>query len=163
MTRNGRISNSFFARTYLHASSWDSPQLTLILIKALFMGNCSSSFETIWRWMRCFSYWCRSFEDEESFGGPPTVVDRDTVASCWSLVEADPRTPILYLFSDWDLSAATTHSLLHVYLCSRKICTRWVPHGLSDQEKATRVEIRVTQTFLEEYKINLPFPFTLFP
>ena len=127
------------------------------------MGDCSLSIEKIRRWMRRFSTGCRSFEDEDHLGHPPNVMNQDTVTSRRSLVEAEPRTPIFYLSSELDLSVDTAYSLLHVFLCKGKICARWVPHRFSDKEKATRVEIRVTQKFVEEYKIKAPFPLTLFP
>ena len=41
------------------------------------------------------------------------------------------------------ISGTNIHSILHQYLMSKKICTRWIPHNLSIAQK--NQSIRVTK------------------
>ena len=51
------------------------------------------------------------------------------------MIEEEPHITIEGIANHVDLSSGTVHEILSLHLGLRKVCSRWVPHLLSDRSK----------------------------
>jgi len=66
------------------------------------------------------------------------------------LVKKNPRITYEEIEEETEIHAPTIHDILHNHLQIRKICCRWVPHFLTEEQKAARVDF--CQYMLDRYQ-----------
>jgi histone-lysine N-methyltransferase SETMAR len=112
-------------------------------------GNGALKYATICKWVRCFNNGRESIENDPRVGRPVSVLTEKNVATVKTLIEEDAR----YTMQETEeLSGIHSSSVLKIlrerlWLC--KICTRWVPHLLTDEQKQSRV--RLASQVIEKY------------
>ena len=97
------------------------------------------SAATTYRWCRGFSDGSRtSLSDMERSGRPSTASTTANIVKIKALVEAEPKQSLRMLA---DATGLSKHSVKRVLeqLGLRKLCSVWIPHHLSDKNKADRV------------------------
>lgn len=107
------------------------------------------SYRTVARWIESLKAGRDSLEDDPRSGRPSTAVTEDIVDRVRVLVQEDPHVTIAVLSQEVGVSEGSVHSILHNHLRLRKICARWVPHLLTDDQKRERV--RCSRYFLSEF------------
>ena len=101
--------------------------------------SSAPSFATVCRSARHFSNGHSTIKDNRGkFKASPVSTD-ETVARVKELVDADPRISCEYIASELGLSSATAFRILKHKLCYKKVCSRWVPHVLTPENKRLRV------------------------
>jgi hypothetical protein len=86
--------------------------------------------------------WCREFDsgqvnvmDGQRSGRPSTFAN--LVQDIDAAVQADRRVSIAQLEKRFNLSRGTIWNIVHERLSYRKVCSRWVPHQLTNEHKKT--------------------------
>ena len=102
-------------------------------------GDSCPSFDTVARWIRHFSAGRESLEDEERSGRPCSSLTRDTVARAEAIVAEDRSITLRFLASELGISYGSAYTLMHNELRRSKKCARWIPHLLSAEQCAERV------------------------
>jgi len=78
--------------------------------------------------------------DDPRSGRPSTAVTDANVKLVKKLIDSDPRITYEMIEEETDLTAPSIHIILHQHLKMSKVCARWVPHFLTDEQKKARVK-----------------------
>ena len=112
-------------------------------------GESAPSKPTVYKWYREFSLGRKSIKVDPSPGRPVSVTTQENVEAVRKLVDRDRRITYDEIQEELGLSSTTIHKILHEHLKLRKVCARWVPHMLTENQKRARVEF--CETMLREY------------
>lgn len=113
-------------------------------------GDSAPSFDTVARWIRRFSDGSTSTQDESRSGRPSSSVTNEKIAQAATIVELDRSITLRFLSLELDISYGSAHTIMHEHLRKSKRCARWIPHLLTEDQKAERVH--VCQEWLEMFK-----------
>lgn len=102
-------------------------------------GEESLGYSTCTRWARQFDNGREAVQDEHRSGAPKTARSEKAIESVRQQIDVDPHSSIREISSILDISYGTVNTILVDDLKLRKICARWVPHVLTDDQKRQRV------------------------
>lgn len=108
------------------------------LVSAL--GEDAPSLSTVNNWFGEFRRGRSSLKDEPREGRPCEMVTPETISAVRQLIEENPRVTYNVIEDTLGLSPPRIASILHDHLHVSKRTARWVPHVLTPDQKAARVE-----------------------
>ena len=100
------------------------------------------------RWVKAFKAGKFSVEDDTRPGRPKTSVTKANVAAVKIVVEQDARLSVKDIASC--ISEDSVQIILKKRLDLRKVCARWVPHLLTEEQKTQR--LKCARELLKIYK-----------
>ena len=112
-------------------------------------GNGALKYATVCKWVRCFNDGRESIENDPRVGRPVSVLTEKNVATVKKLIEKDAHYTVQEIEELSGIHSSSVLKILHERLGLRKICTRWVPHLLTDEQKQSRV--RLASQVIEKY------------
>ena len=86
------------------------------------------------RWVKAFKAGKFSVEDDTRPGRPKTVTMAN-IAAVKLVVEQDARLSVKDIASCTGISEGSVQTILKKGLDPRKVCARWVPHLLTEEQK----------------------------
>ena len=101
-------------------------------------GEQALSISTIRCWIATFK---DREEDKARSGRPREAVTSEKIARVEDLVSNDPHISTIELANEVGISRERISYILHEELNLHKLCTKWVPHRLSEEHKRNRVEL----------------------
>ena len=104
-------------------------------------GHNAVSYITITRWCRRFKEGRESIEDDPRPGRPLSEYKENDVIAVKKMIDEDARYTVEEISESLSINSGTVFQILKQNLRLRKICARWVPHLLSQNEKDRRVKI----------------------
>lgn len=104
-------------------------------------GDSALSYATVTRWSVRFKAGQTSIKDEARPGRPLSAFDEKDVGAVEKLLAEDARRTVEEISISVGISSSAVRSILIDRLKLRKVCARWVPHLLTQEEKDRRVEI----------------------
>ena len=78
-------------------------------------------------------------EDKHRSGAPKSVRSENTIESVRQQIDQDLHSSVREISSNLCLSYGTVQTILLEDLIMKKVCARWVPHILSEDQKRQRV------------------------
>ena len=102
------------------------------------------------RWVKAFKARKVSFEDDTRPGRPKTFVTKANIAAVKIVVEQDARLSVKDIASCTGLSEGSVQTILKKRLALRKVCVRWVPHLLTEEQKTQH--LKCARELLKTYK-----------
>ena len=96
-------------------------------------GPQTISMRTVFSWVKAFKAGKFSVEDDTHPGRPKTSVTKANIAAVKIVVEQDARLSVKDIASCTGISEGSVQTILKKDL--RKVCTRWVPHLLTEEQK----------------------------
>src|SRR6185436_4921816 len=114
-----------------------------------FYGDNSPAFSTVAKWRAEFRRGRTSLDNDTRCGRPPTATSDDSVARVHEAVEADRRLTVRQIADLVGISKTSADRILREDLFMNKVCARWIPKSLSEEQKHARME--VSQTLLDRY------------
>ena len=105
-----------------------------------YYGNSAPSNTTVKRWMQEFKFGRTSTNDEPRSGRPSDVTTPEMIAKIEKLVTGDRKLKLRELADMVNIASERVYNILHNYLNMRKLCARWVPRVLTNDQKRERVE-----------------------
>ena len=102
-------------------------------------GDHAPSRTSVFEWFAEFRRGRRSLDDAPRSGRPVEVTTEDKVAAVRAMVDEDARVTVAQLARITGISAGSVVTILHEKLGLSKVCARWIPHRLSEDQKAARV------------------------
>ncbi len=103
-------------------------------------GNSAPSNTTVKRWMQEFKFGRTSTNDEPRSGRPLGVTSPEMIARIEKLVTGDRKLKLRELADMVSISSERVYNILHNHLNMLKLCTRWVPRVITNDQKRERVE-----------------------
>ncbi|CAF0977466.1 unnamed protein product [Didymodactylos carnosus] len=104
------------------------------------MGDQAPSDRTVRNWYHEFDRNNFSVEDAARSGRPRTAINEETIDAVKSIIEDDPHSTYEEMEHTLGIGSSAVNSIIHEYLKLHKICTRWVPHQLTDGQKQFRIQ-----------------------
>ena len=105
---------------------------------------------TVFRWVKAFKVGKFSVEDDTRPGRPQISVSKANIAAVKIVVEQDARLSVKDIASCTGISEGSVQTILKKRLDLRKICARWVPHLLTEEQKTQR--LKCARELLKTYK-----------
>ncbi|KFM57786.1 hypothetical protein X975_14595, partial [Stegodyphus mimosarum] len=103
-------------------------------------GEQALSRSRTFKWYGCLQDGRESVEDDTHTGKPISVCMPETIEKVRKLVTADWRRTIGMLASELNIDKEVVRQILTQDLGKRKVCSRFVPHCLSDDQKQVRMD-----------------------
>ena len=113
-------------------------------------GPQTISMRTVFRWVKAFKAGKFSVEDDTRPGRPKTSVTKANIAAVKIVVEQGARLSVKDITSCTGISEGSMQTILKKRLDLRKVCARWVPHLLTEEQKTQR--LKCAQKLLKTYK-----------
>jgi histone-lysine N-methyltransferase SETMAR len=104
-------------------------------------GDSSPSFSTIKKWAAEFKRGHTNLEDDPREGRPKTATSSEIIEQVHDMVLDDQWMKVREIDETIGISKEHVGYILHEALDMKKLCTRWVPHLLTADQKHTRVKI----------------------
>ena len=95
---------------------------------------------TVFRWVKAFKAGKFFVEDDTHPGRPKTSVTKANIAAVKIVVEQDARLSVKDIASCTGISEGSMQTILKKRLDLRKVCARWVPHLLTEEQKTQRLK-----------------------
>ena len=92
------------------------------------------------RWVKALKAGKFSVEDDTRPGRPKTSVTKANIAAVKIVVEQDARLSVKDIASCTDISEGSMQTILKKRLNLRKVCARWVPHLLTEEQKTQHLK-----------------------
>ena len=103
-------------------------------------GPRTISVRTVFRWVKAFKARKISVEDDTRPGRPKTSVTKANIAAVKIVVKQDARLSVKDIASCTGISEGSVQTILKKRLDLRKVCARWVPHLLTEEQKTQRLK-----------------------
>ena len=103
-------------------------------------GPQTISMRTVFRWVKAFKAGKFSVEDDTRPGRPKTSVTKANITAVKIVVEQDARLSVKDIASCTGISEDSVQTILKKHLDLIKVCTRWVPHLLTEEQKTQRLK-----------------------
>ena len=113
-------------------------------------GPQTTSMRTIFRWVKAFKAGKFSIEDDTRPGRPKTSVTKGNIAAVKVVVEQDVRLSVKDIASCTGIPEGSMQTILKKRLDLRKVCARWIPHLLTEEQKTQR--LKCTRKLLKTFK-----------
>ena len=103
-------------------------------------GTEAMSRKCVYDWFKRFRDGKETAEDELRSVRPSTSRTPDMIERVRQMLVQDRRVTLRLMAKELGISNDTVHTIVCKYLGKRKICSRFVPHKLTDEQKAKRME-----------------------
>ena len=90
---------------------------------------------TVFRWVKAFKAGKFSVENDTNPRRPKTSVTKANIAAVKMMVEQHVRLSVKDIASCTGISEGSVQTILKKRLDLRKVCARWVPHLLTEEQK----------------------------
>lgn len=104
-------------------------------------GANTMNRSTISRWSAKFKRGQTSVEDDPRSGRPRTSLEATNASIVATIIDEDRRLTLEEIAQEANLSKTSVQRIMKEMLQKRKICARWVPHCLNEEQRARRVEV----------------------
>lgn len=103
-------------------------------------GDEAPSKTTVYHWFSEFNRGRSMLTDEVKAGRPKSVVVPQNIEAVRKLIMDDRHVTYREIEATLGISMTSINSILHDHLAVKKICSRWIPHNLTKEQKDARVE-----------------------
>ena len=113
-------------------------------------GPQTISMRTVFRCVKAFKARKFSVEDDTRPGRPKTSVTKANIAAVKIVVKQDAQLSVKDIASCTGISEGSVQTVLKKHLDLRKVCARWVPHLLTEEQKTQC--LKCARELLKTYK-----------
>ena len=104
------------------------------MIQTAFRSSCMNQ-ESVFGWHKRFKKGRQSVRDDERCGRSKKVRTPELIGQIKNFMGKDCRVSIETISAQFDVSVGTVHTIIHEELKMRKICTKFVPRVLREDQK----------------------------
>lgn len=110
-------------------------------------GDEALSRTTVFTWWKRFKEGRETLEDDERCGRPATAVHNENVTKVRTLLLSQPHLTVRALAEELRIGKDAVRTILTQRMNRRKVCARFVPHMLTDEQK--QIRLSCYQDFIE--------------
>ena len=140
-------------RAYIRALLGLSPSDILADLQIVHKDN-SASYSNVKYWAKRFREGQKSLEVGFWSGRSKSVTTSGNILEVEWLVEEDPHITVEEIAMRVGMSTGAAHAILVDEMKASKICSRWIPHALTETQKDNRV--RCAGNLLAQYELADP-------
>lgn len=115
-----------------------SPSETFRLMQEAYGDNCLSRTQ-VFDWHKRFLEGRESLEDDKHTGRPISVRTPEMIEKIREFVANDRCATLRMMAEELNIDKETIRVILHEDLGKTKVCARFVPHTLTDDQKSMRI------------------------
>ena len=104
---------------------------------------------SVYEWIEKFQHDRTSVKDGERAGRPSTSITDSNVKDARAMILENRRVTIDEVANHFEISHGSACDIIHNRLGFRKVCARWVPKELTEEQRNNRVA--VCQRLLDRY------------
>ena len=136
-------------RFYVYVESQRAMKPKDVLRQLQFVfGEAAPSQASVYRWHKDYSTGERqSVQDHPRSGRPMSLRTEDSISRVFKFIRSEPKSSVRCIADSLQLGKDTVHRILTEELLFRKVCSVWIPHQLTEGDKAERV--RCAQSILQ--------------
>ena len=112
-------------------------------------GNGALKYAKVCKWVSRFNDGRESIENDPQVGRAVSVLTEKNIATVKTLIEEDAHYTVQEIEELSGIHLSSVLKILRKRLGLRKICARWLPHLLNDEQKQSRV--RLASQVIEKY------------
>ena len=112
-------------------------------------GDSALQRRSVYKWIEKFQHGRTSMKDEERAGHPSTSTTGSNIEDAHAMILGNRRVTIDEVANHFEISHGSAYDIIHNRLGFRKVCARWVPKELTEEQKNNRVAI--CQCLLDRY------------
>lgn len=102
-------------------------------------GDDCLDYSNVYRWCKKFEEGRTSLVDEPRSGRPSTSVTDNNIGRVDRAIKENRRISVAVLSAECGISYGSAWDIVHEQLGYRKVCSRWVPKGLSEVQTDARM------------------------
>lgn len=106
----------------------------------LAFGDEAPSRSSVYSWFGEFRRGRDHLHDDVREGRPATAVTESNIDTVRQLLMTDKKITCQQIRTELGIGMSQVQNILHEQLKVRKLCTRWIPHDLTEDQKRLRVE-----------------------
>ena len=137
-----------FAIKFMHKEG-ETAINTYNRLRAVYGEHCISRTQSF-LWFKRFRDGRMSTDNDTRSGRPATAVYDENVKEVDNLIRSDRRVRVKDIMSTLNIGANAANRIIHERLGFSKVCARWIPRHLTDDNKETRRTI--CQDLFEQYE-----------
>jgi [histone H3]-lysine36 N-dimethyltransferase SETMAR len=112
---------------------------TYELIKKVY-GNDSFSYSVTYFWFNRFKNGNESVENLPRHGRPSSSTSEENVEKIKNILQKNKSITLRMLSEEMGISKDTCHNIIKINLNKKKLCSKFVPKNLTEEQKQVRVE-----------------------
>ena len=112
------------------------------MLQTAFEVSCMNR-ASVFEWHKRFKEGRESVRDDERCGRSKEVRTPELISQIKNFMDKDRRVSIETISAQFDVSVGTVHTIIREELKMRKICIKFVPRVLSEDQKERRHDSRV--------------------
>ena len=133
-------SEHFRFYVFVESKRGQSPQQILQQLRVVF-GESAPGSTFVYKWFSEFRSGNRDSAQHLHHPGRPVLQRTDAnISRVYDLITEQPKSTLVYLSGELLLSKETVRRILVDDLLFRKVCSTWVPHSLTEENKDQRVQ-----------------------
>jgi transposase len=114
------------------------------------LGTHAPSYETVCRWVKFIKNGREQTDDAPRSGAPTMATDELHVNQVKFVLEGTRSTSCTAIATEVRISPASVYHILTNSLGNRKVCAKWIPHVLNDDQRA--MHVLLANTHLQHWR-----------
>ena len=106
------------------------------------LGASCMNRASVFEWLKRFKEGRESEKDDERCGGSKEVRTLELIGQIKNFMDKERHVSIEAISAQFDVSVGTVHTIIHEELKMQKICAKFVPRVLREDQKERRHDSR---------------------
>jgi hypothetical protein len=125
---------------YTETKRGQTPQQIILQLRAAF-GDSAPCQTFVYKWAKGFQSGVRETVKNLPIPGRPiSLRNPKNISRVYDFITNEPKSTVALVSESLDLCKTTVRSILIEELLFRKVCSVWIPHFLSDENKLQRID-----------------------
>ena len=109
------------------------------LMKQVYGDNCVAR-TSVYEWYTRFKNGREDINDDAHTGRPKSTINENSIEVVRNFIKHEPKSSVRYMEMELNIPKSTIYRILTEHLGLQKVCARFVPHKLTDDQKMLRIQ-----------------------
>nr|APL98289.1 putative DD34D transposase [Bactrocera tryoni] len=112
---------------------------TFQMMKKVYGDQCLSR-SNVHEWFKRFQEGREDLCDDQKSGRPKSVITQNNIEKVQEFIKNEPKSSLRYMEMELNITKDSIHRILIDKLGLRKVCSKFVPHKLTEEQKLLRIQ-----------------------